>query len=399
MDVGTHWHLDDATSIADPTILAMASQISLGAYEGRIYNALKGPEDIISEGRNTLRDYRFEIYDRSRTALTGVIGNGAGTGWADGVDTTDLPMTANAVAILTVGDVVKVENEYVVVKSVDRTGNTIDVWARGAGGTTGAAHTDTTAFTIIGKATHDVDLKNVESFNERTGKYTNYVQTFLETVDQTFTDVNLARKAFEQRPQLFREALDRMFRRLSKTVILGRQQAPTKSPHIPSMTSGILHQLSDGGGERTPLRYNATGVTDPETILKNALITCWDQGGDPDTILINPANKRKYDPLIEQFIRMSRQEARIVGTDNADAYSFQGKVLTFLQDQDYPTDRIGIVKMDRLRKGWVEGDGLRGPVIEPALSSREVRVSFQGTFFVTVTGVGVDHVDVYNASI
>jgi len=42
----------------------------------------------------------------------------------------------------------KIEDELVIVKSVDRTGNTIDVYARGAGGTTGVAHATSTPFLV-----------------------------------------------------------------------------------------------------------------------------------------------------------------------------------------------------------------------------------------------------------
>jgi len=79
--------------------------------------------------------------------VTGTVADGGGTGWNDS-DTTDLPLPAAFIALVTVGDVVKVESKHVVVKSVDRTANTIDVWKRGSGGTTAAAHVDTTAMTI-----------------------------------------------------------------------------------------------------------------------------------------------------------------------------------------------------------------------------------------------------------
>ena len=75
-------------------------------------------------------------------------------------------MTAAAVLGLTVGHVIQVESEVVIVKSVNRTANTIDVVARGAGSTSAAAHADTTAFTVIGFAGRDLDLKNVESISE-----------------------------------------------------------------------------------------------------------------------------------------------------------------------------------------------------------------------------------------
>jgi hypothetical protein len=344
-----------------------------------------------------VNDYRYEIYDRSRTALTGTIGTGAGTGWVDGTTTASLPMNATAIGILSIGDVLEVGTEQVIVKALDRTGNTIDVYARGHGGTTAALHADNVAFSIIGKAINDTDLKNVEAFAELSGKYTNYTQTFVELIENTFTDEISARKAFEQKPQLIKEAMDRMFRRLCLTTIKGRPAVGTKI--VPQTTAGILYQLSNGGGVRTPLRYNASGVTSPESVLKNALISIWNAGGNPNAIYISPTNKRKFDPLTEQFIRMNRSEARVVGTDNAVAFSFQGKDIPFIQDQAMPDDRIEIVTEDKIRKGWRVGDIMRGPVQEPLASSRELRYSLQGSWFLTVKGVGVDHIDLYNVAL
>lgn len=389
MDIGMHTQYDDPNTIIQPTILGMASEIALGAWEGVIWNRLGAPELAVN---NT----KYEIYDRSRTALTGVVGDGAATGWNNSA-TTDLPMTAAAVGILTVGDVLEVESEQVVVSSVDRSANTIDVVARGHGSTSAASHSDTTAFTVIGKAINDTDLKNVESFAELSGVYTNYTQTIVELVEQTFTDQIQARKAFEQRPQLIKEAMDRMFRRLSTTCIKGVQSVGTATS--PQTTAGILEQLSAGGGVRTPLRYNASGVTSAETVLKNALIACWNGGGNPTHIYLSPTNKRKFDPLMEQFIRTTRAEAGVIGTDNGVAYMYQGRQLPFIQDQAMPDDRIEIVTERKLYKGWRVGDIMRGPVIEPPNSSRETRASLQGSFFISCEGVGVDHIDCYNVSL
>lgn len=386
MDVGRHWHLDDTKTIVEPQILGMAKEINLGAWEGVIWNMLNPPEQEVD-------NFKFDIFDRSRSGLSGTIGNGAGTGWADAVATADLPMTAAAVGVLTVGDILEVGSEQVIVKAIDRSAYTIDVFGRGHGGTTAASHADTTAFTVIGKAINDTDAKDVESLAERSGIYTNYTQTVFETIDQTFTDELQARKAFEQNPQLLIEAGDRLFRRLSKGCIKGRKSLGTKT--VPQTTAGLIQQIAEGGDARTALRYNAGSSTDPEYVLKQALIAIWNAGGNPDTILINPTKKRVFDPLTEQFIRMSRGEASVVGTDNAEAFQFQGKTLKFVQDQDMPTDRIEIVTSRKLYKGWRKGDMLRGPVKEPQDSSRELRFSLQGSYFIIVKGVGVDHIDVH----
>lgn len=389
-DIGMHTHLDDPNTIIDPKILGMAAEINLGAWEGIVWNLLSPQADPVD-------NYRYEIYDRSRTGLTGTIGTGAGTGWTDDSTTTDLAMNASAIGILSVGDVLEVESEQVIVKAVDRSANTIDVFSRGHAGSTAASHADNTTFSIIGKAINDTDLKNVESFAEKSGVYTNYTQTTVELIEQTFTDTIQARKAFEQRPQLIREAMDRLARRLYTTAIKGRKAVGTKS--VPQTTAGILQQLSDGGGVRTPLRYNASGVTSPETVLKNALISVWNNGGNPSHIVLSPTNKRKFDPLMEQFIRTTRAEAGVIGTDNGTAYRFQGRQLPFIQDQAMPDDRIEIVTLSMMHKGWRVGDILRGPVEEPKTSSRELRFSLQGTFFISVEGVGADHIDIYNVAI
>jgi hypothetical protein len=389
-DIGMHTQYDDPTSIIQPTILGLANDVTVGAWEGVIWNRLGAPEEAVD-------NIEYEIYDRSQTVLTGVVGNGSGTGWTDAVDTTDLPLPAASIGILTIGDMVQVENEIVIVSAVDRSANTIDVYGRGHGSSTAASHADTTAFTVIGKAINDTDLKNLDPFAEKTGKYTNYTQLMAEVIEYTFTDAIQARKAFEQKPQLMKEAMNRVFRRLAKNCILGRKSAGTSA--VPATTAGILQQLAEGGGQRTALRYNGSGVTSPETLLKNMLIACWNQGGNPSHIYLSPANKRRFDALTEQFIRMSRTEAAIIGTDNGTAYQFQGKTLPFVQDQDWPDTRISLVTENKLYKGWRKGDILRGPVIEPPASSRETRASLQGTFFISVEGLGVDHIDGYNVAI
>lgn len=390
MDIGMHWHLDDPKTILDPLIRGMAAEIKLGKDEGIIYERLGAPEEKVN-------NFEFEIFDRSRTSLTGVIGDGAATGWADNSTTTDLPMTAAAVGILTVGHVLLVEDEQVVVSAVDRSANTIDVVSRGFATSTAASHADTTAFKVIGSAVNNTDLKNIESFAELSGKYKNYCQRFAETIDQEFDDELQARKAFEQKPQLIKEAMDRMFRKLATTTILGRKSLKTKSS--PYSTSGLLQQLAEGGDARTALRYNASGVTSPESVLKNALLAVWAAGGNPTHIYLSPANKRKFDPLNEQFIRMGRGEAGVIGTDNGTAYMYQNTTLPFVQDKDLPDSRICIVTESMIRKGWRTGDILRGPNPEPRDSTLELRWSIYGSWFLEVKGVGVDHIDLYNVAI
>lgn len=386
MDVGLHTEFDDPNSIIDPQILAFAADIQLGRFEGTIYNRLSAPPEAVKQDK-------FEIGSRTRTSLSGTIGTGSGTGWVDDNATTDLPMAEAQVAVLTVGMVMKVEDEVVVVSDVDRSANTIDVYERGAGSTDGAVHADTTAFLVIGHAPRDVDVKNVEALTELTGKYTNFVQLIFVPIEQTFTDRDEARKYYENHPQLKREALDKVFRLLASTTINGVKV--TGSAAKAHMTGGLLDQL-ENSTVGTPLRYNANGAF-TEDKFKAALDLAFATGA-PETVYIHPTNKTVFDGLNEGHIRMDPQGARSAGQDNVAQYVYQGHVLEIVQDSGMPTSRVSIVTERFIHKFWKASDAIRF-VEEPPASSRELRDSYQGKWGMAVRGVGRDHVDMYGITV
>ncbi len=391
LDLGIHWNLDDPTSRPEPLILSAAVDITQGKNEGVIWQRIQAYPKKVD-------NFEFEIYDRSITTISGVIGNGAGTGWVDGVATSDLPMTAAAINGLTVGHVLLVENEQVVVKSVDRSAFTIDVAARGHGETSGAAHADGTAFKVVGSAINPTDLKNVESFAELTGKYKNYTQRVVGTIDQEFDDEIQARKAIEQNPQLMKEAMDRVAKQLYTIPIYGTKSMKTKTS--PYTTAGILEQLSAGGGARSPLRFDATGYTSIIKLFEDALEVIWAAGGNPNAIYMSPTYKRLLNPLMQQFkVGSVSQKSGVIGTDAATTFFYDGAELELVADKDMPTGRIEMVQEDLIYKGWRDKDILRGPNVEPAGSSLETRLSIYGSCFIVVEGVGTKHIDLYNVNL
>ena len=149
---GTHTMFDDPVTFGDPVIAVAAKVIQLPANKGAFYQAMGAPR----VGINTRS---FEIYSRSKTAHAGTAGTG---GW-DNSATTSLPVNSEVVKGLTIGHVLEVESEQVIVKAVNRLANTIDVYVRGAGGTTTAAYAESVDFKVIGFAGKDSTLKLVES--------------------------------------------------------------------------------------------------------------------------------------------------------------------------------------------------------------------------------------------
>ena len=384
-DVGQVTIYDDTVSILDPEVITMAQAIPLAVNQAVFWNMCSAPQMGIV-------DMKFEMINRNLTAQAGVIGDGAATGWVNGTTTTALPMTADAVNVLTIGSVIKVEDEIVVVSAVDRSGLTIGVYERGAGSTTGVAHADTTAFAVIGHAGNDTDLANVESFAEESNSYTNYAQTVFETVDYTQRNSIIGRKAMNggNVDLLKQEAMNRMAIKLARASLLGVKRVGTAT--IPYMTAGLYEQLADTAGATRPvLRYNASSAPFTEDILKAALEDVFERG-NPDTILVNQSNKNIINEFNRSFINTDISNTK--AGYSVMQYEYEGKVLGVVVDQDCTSDKVSVLTKSKCQKGWLSGDTLRFAE-EPKTSSREHRDSLQGSVAVIVDGVGYDHIDIY----
>ncbi|MBE6370783.1 MAG: hypothetical protein E7055_01750 [Lentisphaerae bacterium] len=373
---------------SDPVIMGVAKAIQPGPYCGVFYQAMSAPV-------TALTTKEFEIYSREDNLRDGVLG---ASSWDDD-DTTGLSVSAAAAKGLTIGHVLKIENEYVIVKAVDRSTNTISVWTRGAGGTTAAAHDAATPFKVVSFAGDDVDLKLVESANNTTTKYTNFIHTVFEVMEWT-KHAELVGKGLDPANAtvvLYSEHMTNVSRLLARSAIYGRKQR-AESAAGRWMSAGLLQQLSDtNGGTRTVLKYNAAGaITDAK--IKAALKEVFDRGGQPDTILCSTTNKAFLNNLlgacnIDEVMTSDRNQ-HTAGGIYANAYDYEGRKLNIVVDQDIPDDIIPIVKLSSCKKQWLTNDGL-AVKDEPAGSSRESRKSIQGSLGYLIEDVGRDHTYLY----
>ena len=386
-DIGLVTEFDDPQSIQDPIVAANAKAINLPSNVGVVWGAMRAPTFGLT-GKT------FQIYGRSKTDRTGAVG---GTAW-DASAITGLTVSDALANVITVGSVIKIGSEIVAVKKVTRSAgaSTIDVFSRGACGSTAATHTAASAISVVGHAGNDTDLKNVESFSETTMKYTNFGQLIMETVDTAKTESLLGRKGLETDYLTLRrkEAQLRVSRMLASIAVNGIKQEGVDGG-VPYMTAGLFAQLADsaceGSKTRALNRYNAASAALSETILKGALKQALSVG-NPDTLIVNPSHKA----IINEFgasIRQAGRDDRGAGWF-VNQYDYEGKAFNILVDADVPSDRIAVVTLGMLQKGWLEGDMLTFKE-EPPASSREMRESLQGTFGIIVDGVGYDHLDIY----
>lgn len=376
---------DDATAVHQPDVLVAAKAVRLAATQGVFWNLMSAPAAAIT-GKN------FEIYGRTITALNGTIGTGAGTGWGDGVATASLPMAAANTNKLIPGMILKVENEIVIVKTVNNSAHTIDVWSRGAAGTSGAAHVDTTAYTVLGYAAHDTDLKNLTGRAETTFKYTNYVNTYMDVIEYELSQQLIGRRGVGDNIQVLKdEAMFRCAGLLARMSLNGVKQAGAKTTD-PYSSAGLYAQLEDTSSSTRPVnRYNASSTAFSKTILDAALAQVF-QTGNPDTILLTQKYKNILNAFNTAFIQTNRQD-NVAGYSIA-KYEYEGKQLDIIVDQDCQDTKVAILNKSLCQKGWQEGDVLRF-VDELPASSREKKISLQGSVGFVVEGVGYEHCEIY----
>jgi hypothetical protein len=381
-ELGIFTEYGDPNTEADPLVLSLASAIQLPRGLGQFWNDC-GLFQAAEANR------KFEIYNRTETQRNGTIG---GAGWVDAIDTTALPVTSADGLII--GQVLKVEDEVVVISAVDTSADTIDVFARGAGGSTAAAHVATTAYSIIGSAINDTDLKDIDSVSEITGVYENYFQTVAEPIDFTKFGIALARKGLSdsQIMTLQEEAMLRVTRNIAQTSVLGYKQDGTSA--VPYMTAGLLQQLTDNASGNRPVLTDAIGGALTEDALRGSLRTVF-QKGSPSAIYCSYDNK----DIINGFIHSATSTTISQNTDlvnstagyYVDGYNFEGAMLDVKVDSSVPNDQIAIVNNSKCRKGWLSGDALTLND-EPAVSSREFRQSITGSFGVAIEDVGYEHI-------
>lgn len=382
-EFGQFNEFSDSVTCADPIIAAAAKAINLGPWTGKFYEAMVAPEVAFDTKE-------FEIYTRSKTSRDGVIGSA----WA-ATGTTGLSMAAAACKGLTKGHVLLVGTEVVIVAGVNRTANTIDVLARGGAGTTAAQHAAGAAYKVIGFAGADTDLKDVEGMHETTAKYTNYVQTVFEIIDWT-KHGTLKRKGLtdaQATAQLIKEAEVRVAEMLATMSVNGYKAAANINGGR-FMSAGLIQQLTDtNGGARAPLTYNVAGIL-TEAKLLAAIKQCFDAGGNPNTIWVNPTCKgyvNTFNIANSSLALQANKEDHTAGGQYITHVDYEGNILAVRVDRDMPGDGIAVVNQGLCKKGWLTDDGLR-MMDEPAASSRETRKSLQGSVGFAIEGVGSEHI-------
>ena len=379
MDLGLHGTLTDTNSILDPEVVSIAKRLTPNQAKefGKVW-------DLFQTRATPFKTDTYDVLTRGYTSPVVTLGTiGSGTDWNSTSDTTALPITSGTISRLTIGDALLVEDEIVVVKSVDRVGNTIDVYERGTGDTAAAAHTGTLTALIVDNV-HLEGTVDAEAMAEQTDKLTNYMKIILETVDLSKEDSDQARKTGTTAETLKGEAMGRAMRDLARGSIYGVARVNTAS--IPGMARGMLSHLRDvSGAIKTALSGAWT-----EDALQDILDDVRVQGGTVNAIVMSVAKKRISNGFTgADSITVDRADGtggHVLKGYESDGFGF----IPFIVDIDWPNDAVAVVNTNDMWKGWKENDQLRF-VPEANVSSRERKETLQGKCSHYMEGVGQTH--------
>jgi len=368
--------LSDSNSIADPVVLVAAEAVKLSPFLGTFWNDMPM---FVEPSSNR----KFEIFSRSETQRAGTVG---AAGW-DISATTNLDVTSTVGLIK--GLVLKVESEYVVIASVTSATKLVVV-ARGSAGTTAATHAAGVAYTVVGSAINDEDLKDIDSVSEVTNVFLNYMQTVAEPIDFTKGGEIDPRNGLSANmiALLHQESMTRVARNVYSTSILGlKQQAAGEAPY---MTSGLIQQLTDTTGGRNVLTSSVGGAfTEAALITALRAVT---NNGTPTDIYLSAANKKIANTFngSSSSVTVNTDKGDTQAGYYVDTYNYEGLILNVKMELSLPDTSVPIVNINKCQKGWKANDQLMYHE-EPAVSSREFRGSFNGSFGMAVADVGYEH--------
>lgn len=303
--------------------------------------------------RNNLKvtHQKHEWYDdapKTEAITSGT--SGAGTLWDAVGGVANLPINAADTAKIQVGDVLQLplpaqpSQELVVVKSVNTGANTIDVWARGACGTTATAQgTGALSVVIVGRAQVEDSDPIADSFQALTAAY-NYSQIFEDVAGVSGTVKRSSGVAGDELERQVVKKLKELLRALNNTILNGGR-ALDATNKIGSM-GGLKRTLtttSNVGGALT-LAKLYTAVT--------AVITA---GGTPSSIHASATTIGKIEQLFAGYINQRPDTNRMGLT--VKSINMLGLDIALFVDRHVLDAEMYILDDSRIAFGPLNGDG------------------------------------------
>jgi len=273
-----------------------------------------------------------------------------------GFDSSETDMTVVSTAGVRIGALLRNvseagKTEVVQVTVVDSA--TLFTVVRGYGSTSGEAHTTGSTWRIIAQPAQEGQDAPADESKIRT-KASNYTQIFQKGINVSYTmrSVLQAGVADEYTHQVARRLMETM-RELDSSLILGISSVSQGSDTVYRSMGGIVEFASQSGGNT-----NTTSEALTLSVVNTMAQAVWDDGGQPNFILVGGTQKRKISAF-DQAARRSVYDSTVAGYVVDRIITDLGFVLDVIVDPWMPADTAIVGDLNKVRVMPLRGSAMR----------------------------------------
>ena len=279
------------------------------------------------------------------------------------ISTTATTLTVSDASVFQDGHVIKLDSEYMVVKSADTTANTIVVYSRAYGGTN-ATHGATVSMAIVGMARLEGDDADYGPIVDISAPY-NYTGIFQKAIQVSGTQQVISQYGIDDEFQYqANKAVPHLLRLVERSAFHGVRDAGSASS--PRSFGGLGTFITDN----TVGAGGAIVKADVDNLMEEIIM----DGGFPDLLVMNPRVANDLRNLLDSssFVRVSQDENKL-GVDAIERVMTQYGELELVMDRWCPTDTAYVLESGKVGFYTLRpyetfelarsGDSLKGEVV------------------------------------
>lgn len=319
--------------------------------------ALGGLDSARSKFKVKQNGYKVELLEDELAPLSGTCAHTT----TIATNATNFPVSD--ASVFQDGHVILIDNEYMVVKAADTSGNTVTVYSRSYGGTN-ATHASTSAIEIVGMARLEGDDADFGPLTDISAPY-NYTSIFQKAIKVSGTQQAISQYGItDEKEYQAAKAVPDLLRLVEKAMFHSTRDAGSAA--APRSMGGLLTFITDNSVD--------AGGAIAKSDIDNAMEYAYNDGGYPDLLVMNPGPARDLKDLIDtsNYVHLSYENDQI-GMQPIKRVVTQYGELQLIMSRFCPVSKAFLLQSDRvglytLRPfGWkdlaTDGDSERVEVV------------------------------------
>lgn len=269
-----------------------------------------------------------------------------------------LMLDANQASRVTAGTLLKdqLSGKYEVLQVTALATNSATV-TRGYGGTSAEAHAASATYDIIANPRPEGMEGPKDESVARTREY-NFTQIFSKGVKLTGTAQAIAHNGLSDEAAYQVQArLKELMRELDRALLMGIRSATRHSDTVYGTMGGVIDYVKHATNGNT----NSTAEFISPSVINQMAQDVYDDGGEPDTIVVGAAQKRKISSFDQEY-RRSTMDSRRAGFYIEEFVSDLGRNLRVVLDRWMPSDACLVIDSSKISVVPLQG---RGFFLEP----------------------------------